>query len=173
MVKEIFHTIRACGKTFDEDEWSEYCDETRNDETKRIFNTFGKYTFNDCDVCINPDVVDLSIKNGAWGYYVHIKYAECGNGIWTFGLDYSTGTGGGGFSPAWSDKVNDPKSWHSGFASQKECLLAACDKALIYLGNAYDVKEDNRGVLIGKLKQMVLDYKKGLERPKVVQLELF
>ena len=145
----------------------------RHDETKQIFNQFGKYVFNDHDICINADKVRLDVKDGSFGYYVHIKYAECGNGIWVFGLDYSTGTGGGGFGAAWSDNVGDPKTWHSGYPSERDCLLAACDKAMKYLNNAYDVKQDNRGILIGKLKDMVTEYKKSLTRPKIVQLELF
>lgn len=171
--EEIVHTIRACKRTFTQEQWNEYCDMTRHDDSLRVTNTFGKYTFNDHDVCINPDVEEINVKGGAYGYYVRIKYAECGNGIWTFGIDHSTGTGGGGFSPAWSDKVGDPKSWHSGYASKKECLVAACDKALVYLDNAYNVKADNRGRLIAELKCKVKDFRKELTRPKVVQLKLF
>lgn len=174
MAKEIFHTIRACNRTFDDKEWTEYCEMTRNDSTKRIFNTFGKYTFNDCDICVNPDIEELNLKGGAWGYYVSIKYAECGNGVWVFGLDYSTGTGGGGFGAAWSDTTKaNSDLWHSGYASERECKIAAAEKAVKYLKNSYNLNDDNRGVLVNKLIAMCQEYKRALERPQVVQLELF
>lgn len=174
MEKEIFHTIRACGRTFDQEQWFKYCDETRKDEMKRIFNTFGKYTFNDNDICINPTVDELNLKGGAFGYYVYIKIAECGNGIWVFGLSYSTGTGGGGFGASWSNKVKGKDDdWHSGYPSERECKIAAAQYAIERLKNSYNLNEDNRGVLVNKLIEMCKEYKKNLERPQVVQLSLF
>lgn len=172
--KEIAHVIRACGRTFDSEQWAEYLNMTRHDESKQIFNTFGQYTFNDCDICINPSFDELTVKGGAWGYYVRIKYAECGNGIWVYGIDYSTGTGGGGFGAAWSDKVNGKDDeWHSGYKSERECKIAAAEKAIVYLKNAYNLNDDNRGILVNRLIGMCKDYKRNLERPQVVQLELF
>lgn len=171
MSKEVFHRVRWCNKTFDGDQWSEYCALTRHDSSKEFQGTFGKYTFNDHDICINPDVVDLTVKGGAYGYFVRINYAECGNGVWVFGLDYATGMGGGGFGAAWSDVlVSDSKEWHAGYASEVECKLAACQKAVKYIGNSGAFAEDRNLAL---LYDKVREYEKSLTRPKVVQLELF
>lgn len=166
MRSEIFHTIRACNRQFTGDEWSDYCHLTRNDDSKRIYNTFGRYTFNDCDICINPEIDVISIKEGAWGYYVHIKYAECGNGLWSYGIDYFTGTGGGGYGVSWSDST-EPDRYHRGYHSERECKIAAAEAAISRLGGSKGDKN------LAQLIEKVTEYKRSLERPQVVQLELF
>lgn len=176
-MSKIFHTIRCAGKSFTGDEWAEYCHRVREDESRRIRTTFGKYTFNDCDICLNPETERIEAKGGAWGYYVVIKWAECGNGLWSFGLAYSTGTGGGGFGVSWADQeYQDDGKWHwnCGYPSERECKAAASQRAIENLYGALRYKDgDNRGVQIRKLIAMVEDYHKSLTRPKVVQLELF
>lgn len=166
MNSEIFHTIRACNRQFTGDEWSDYCKLTRNDDSKRIFNTFGRYTFNDCDICINPDIDTISVKEGAWAYNVRIKYAECGNGLYAYGIDYCTGTGGGGFGVSWADSA-EPDSYHRGYHSERECKIAAAEAAIIRLGDSKGCKK------LAQLIANVTEYKRALERPQVVQLELF
>ena len=171
MSKEVFHRVRWCNRTFDCDQWSEYCELTRHDSSKKLQGTFGKYTFNDYDICINPDVVELLVKGGSFGYFVNINYAECGNGVWVFGLDYGIGTGGGGFGAAWSDVlVSDSKELHAGYASEVECKLAACQNALEYIGNRGSFAKNS---CLARLYDKVKEYEKSLTRPKVVQLELF
>lgn len=174
MSSEIFHTIRACNRQFTEDEWSDYCQLVRNDDSKRISNTFGKYRFNDCDICINPEIEVISIKEGAWGYYVRIKYAECGNGLYAYGIVYSTGTGGGGFDVSWVDNKGYPSRAEKGYHSERECKIAAADCALRMLAVRGEVKMNGmENKLLRQLVQKVMEYKRGLERPQVVQLELF
>lgn len=166
MRSEIFHTIRACNRQFTGDEWSDYCQLTRNDDSKRIYNTFGKYRFNDFDICINPDIDTISVKECAYGYYVRIKYAECGNGLYAYGIDYGTGTGGGGFGVSWADSA-EPDRYNRGYHSERECKIAAAEVAINILGNS---KGDKK---LAQLIEKVTEYKRGLERPRVVQLELF
>lgn len=170
--KEVFHRIRCCGREFNWKQWGDYCAATREDPSQQILTTFGKYTFNDHDICLNPDVVELNVKNGSYAYYVNIKYAECGNGIWVFGLDCCTATCAGGYGCAWSDVLHDA-AWHGGYPSQRDCLIAACDAAVTRLQGAYNLGGDNRGVMVRKTIEKVQEYQKSLTRPKVVQLELF
>ena len=173
MSSEIFHTIRACNRQFTGDEWRDYCHQTTNDDSKRIYNTFGKYRFNDCDICINPEIEVISIKEGAWGYYVRIKYAECGNGLWSYGIDYNTGTRGGGCGVSWVDNKGGHGRAEKGYPSERECKIAAADCALRMLDKMGMVGAGNDGQLLRKLIEKVKAYKHDLERPQVVQLELF
>lgn len=172
-MSEEFHRIRHLNKVFNDDEWADYCRECREDDSKRIRTTIGKYTFNDCDICLNPDTERIESKGGVWGYYVVIKWAECGNGLWSYGLDYSTGTGGGGFGVSWADLLyQDDVKWHwnCGYPSERECKAAASEKAIVYLQRALRYHD---GQQVRRLIAMVEDYHKSLTRPQVVQLELF
>lgn len=165
-----FHRIRHLNKVFNQDEWADYCHECREDDSKRIRTTFGKYTFNDCDICLNPDTERIGSKGGAYGYYVVLKWAECGNGLWSYGLDYSTGTGGGGYGVSWADLQGNEKSWRNGYPSEQECKVAGWRKALKYIGNH---EHNARTSPAEKLREMIQDEIKRLTRPQVVQLELF
>lgn len=170
MKQKPFHVIRSAGVEFNDEEWADYCRECREDDSKRIRTSFGKYTFNDCDICLNPDTERIESKGGAWGYYVVIKWAECGNGLWSYGLDYSTGTGGGGFGVSWADLQGNEKSWRNGYPSERECKAAASEKVIAYLRSALRYKDEQQ---VRRLLAMVEDYHKSLTRPQVVQLELF
>ena len=166
---EPFHVIRSAGRSFTSDEWGEYCRMTREDDNKRIRTTFGRYTFNEADICINPTTHEFKVKPGSYGYYIIIKWCDCGNGLWSFGVDYSVGTAGGGFGASYADTKDDGShQWRMGYASEKECLTAACQSALSRVACAGKENAD-----VKKLRQMVEDYMKSLNRPKVVQLELF
>ena len=165
-----FHRIRHLNKVFNQDEWADYCHECREDDSKRIRTTFGKYTFNDCDICLNPDTERIESKGGAYGYYVVLKWAECGNGLWSYGLDYSTGTGGGGYGVSWADLQGNEKSWRNGYPSEQECKVAGWRKALKYIDNH---EHNARTSPAEKLLEMIQDEIKRLTRPQVVQLELF
>ena len=169
-MSEEFHRIRHLNKVFNQDEWADYCHECREDDSKRIRTTFGKYTFNDCDICLNPDTERIESKGGAYGYYVVLKWAECGNGLWSYGLDYSTGTGGGGYGVSWADLQGNEKSWRNGYPSEQECKVAGWRKALKYIGNH---EHNARTSPAEKLREMIQDEIKRLTRPQVVQLELF
>lgn len=146
------------------EEWGEYCKRSRDDDAARIRTTFGKYTFNDCDVCLNPDVLTIGVSNKSY-VYARIKWCECGNGIWSYGIDYSTGSGGGGHGASYCDKIGE--GYGCGCASEKEAKLRACRSILKSLGGGWDKNN------VEQLRQMVEDYMKTLERPQVVQLELF
>lgn len=169
---EVFHRIRCCGKTFTSDEWGEYCKMTRYEEGRRIYTSIGKYTFNDHDICMNPDTmtIKVDVKN-AYGCGVQIRVADCGNGLWVYGLAVNTVDGGYCGGPAWTD---DPSR---GYASERECRIAACNSALTHIGNALKHKSgmggEGRGSKLKRLAEMVDDYKKSLSRPKIVQLSLF
>ena len=167
--KTVWHEIRSARMLFTQEEWGDYCERCRQDPSERIVTSFGKYDFNDHDVCLNPDTTTIKVDDkGGYGYYVVFKLANCGNGLWTFGLDYSTGTGGGGYSPSYATP-NETREWLKGYPSEKECKLAACDAAIKRLDHAYH--PDDPKVL--RLKEMVREYKKSLSRPQVVQLSLF
>ena len=156
--------IRSASIHMTNEEWGEYCRHTREDFGARIRTTFGKYTFNENDVCLNPDVLTIGVKGNNL-VYARIKWCECGNGIWSFGIDYSTGSGGGGCGASYADKLGD--GYGCGYATEKEAKLKACEKVLQSIRGGFDRKNCER------LRQMVEDYMKTLQRSKVVQLELF
>ena len=170
---EVFHRIRCCGRVFTSDEWSKYVNECYKDKSKRIYTTFGKYTFNDNDVCITPDTNTLMVQSkSSYGYKISFRIAECGNGLWVFGLDIFTGDGGYCGGPSWTDDKE------KGFQSERDCRIAACDSALSHLEtmlryrSGLESEEGLRGKNIQRLMEMVKEYKKGLSRPKIVQLSL-
>ena len=163
-----FHEIRCCGRKFTSKEWGEYCDASRKDSTKLIHTTIGKYTFNDCDICLNPERIEFNIKKGGYGYNAAIEYADCGNGLWAFGINYATGMGGGGYGVCWADR-DTGDSWRRGYHTLEECLRAACDKILERLAHS----SNNKGKQFNDLIGAVAEYRRSIGRPKVVQLELF
>ena len=59
--KKPWYVIRCAGIEFTQDEWAEYLTAVYKGERERIVITFGKYQFNDCDICINPDKQDIVI----------------------------------------------------------------------------------------------------------------
>ena len=170
MKKKPFHVIRCAGIEFTQDEWSTYLSAVYKGERERITATFGKYTFNDSDICMNPDKQELTAKAGAYGYYITLKWAECGNGLWSFGIDYNLGKGVGGYGVSWADITGNDKSMRNGYPSEKECKLAGWRKALTYIkshGHNARISPAN------KLKEMINDEIKKLTRQKIVQLSLF
>lgn len=169
MAKEIFHVCRSAGRSFTSEEWGEYCRASREDDSKRLRTTFGKYDFNDCDICLNPTILTLALA-GKWMYYVTLKWADCGNGLWSWACDYSTGDGGGGSGVAFAWKPydeNNSNHYGEGVKTELEAKILACDEALAHLRNAY--KKNDK---VERLINMVEEYKKRL-KPKYVQLELF
>ena len=167
--KTVWHEIRSARMLFTQEEWSDYLRRCHADPAERIVTRIGKYDFNDNDICLNPEVYTLKVgtKDG-YGYDVTFKWADCGNGVWQYGLDYSTGTGGGGFGVRYTEP-NEDRDWLKGYPSEKECLMAACDHALEYINHSLHEKEAKTQ----RLKEMVREYKKSLLRPQVVQLSLF
>ena len=169
MVNEVFHECRSAGRSFTSEEWSEYCRASREDDSKRLRTTFGKYDFNDCDICLNPTILKLALA-GKWMYYVTLKWADCGNGFWSWACDYGTGDGGGGSGVAFAWKPYDENNgnhYGEGVSTELEAKILACDEALAHLRNAYKKNEK-----VERLINMVEEYKKRL-KPKYVQLELF
>lgn len=61
---------------------------------------YNGYEYNDCGVCVNPDVPYEFGKNHY--YYFSIEVSESPQG-WTYGYQWSCGTSGGGApcSPTW------------------------------------------------------------------------
>ena len=165
---EIFHVCRSAGREFTQEQWGEYCTQTRYNPEKRIYTTIGKYTFNEHDICMNPEVMTFQVDNKYYGYYVSLKWCDCGNGLWNYGVDYGTGDGGGGFSPSYAAK-DEEREWMKGYPSERECLRAACDCAKSRLEHAYHQGDPK----VNRLWRMVDEYQKSISRPKVVQLELF
>lgn len=165
----IFHTIKCCGKEFTSDEWHEYCRETRIDSSKRIITTIGKYDFNDFDICLNPSTLSLIVSHGATGYEVMLKWCDCGNGLWTYGLNYSCGSGGGGFGCSWVDTQNTANPHMKGYPSEKDCILACCDAAISCIEHMVDKDESK----VKRLIEMIKEHKKSIKRPVPIQLELF
>lgn len=170
MKQKPFHVIRSAGVEFTDEEWGAYCQAIRREEREPIITTFGKYQFNDCDICTNPDRQEIVAKAGAWVYRMELKWAECGNGLWSFGLSYNFGTGGGGYGVSWADLQGNEKSWRNGYPSELECKVAGWKKALEYIGNH---EHNARTSPAEKLRAMIEDEIKRLTRPQVVQLELF
>ncbi len=164
---EVYHIIRSARRTFTGDEWYSYLQECRKDDKNRIVTKIGKYMFNDCDVCLNPDKERVVIKEGAYGYSAAILIANSGNGVWSFGYDYSYCTGGGCAGPSYADK-KDTQLWNRGFESERECRKFAWRYLLTRLE---PIKERNKEV--GRLYAAVEQKFKEYSRPKVVQLELF
>ena len=167
MANEIIHTIRHLKKTFTSDEWAEYCAQCRENPSARIVTSIGKYKFNDCDVCLNPDTDAVKIKGGAYGYSAEIKFAHCGNGVWAFGYDINTGTAGSSSGVSWADK-SDLSKWNKGFESERECKKYAWRYILTRLQPNKD-----KSKLIERLYQEVEKKYKENSRPQIVQLELF
>lgn len=168
MAKEVFHRIRSAGIDMTLEQWGDYCRASNEDPAKRINTQIGKYLFNDCDVCMNPETMSLVVDGKAYGYYVTLKWCDCGNGSWSFGVEYCYGIGGGGGGCSFTDP-DDEKEWMRGRPSEKEAKVAACERALECLSHnrrKNDVKAD-------RLIRMVEDYMKSISRPKVVQLSLF
>lgn len=166
-MEEVFHTIRAQGITFTSEQWGEYCDETRKDKSKLITTKIGKYVFNDSDICLNPERDDIIVKDGGNGYKVAIEYADCGNGLWSFGIYYCVGTAGGGFGVSWADR-DTGDGWRRGYRSKVECLDAACEYLELCVRRC---GKNNKMALA--LIEKIKAYRKELKRPKIVQLELF
>lgn len=168
--KKPWHVIRCAGIEFTQDEWEEYLTAVYKGERERIVITIGKYQFNDSDICINPDKQEIVAKNGCPGYNVSLKWAECGNGLWSFGIDYNLGTAGGGFGVSWADLQGNEKSWRNGYPSELKCKIAGLSEALKYIGNH---EHNARTSPAEKLRKMIENEIKRLTRPHVVQLELF
>ena len=164
---EVFHTIRHLGRTFTDKEWSEYCNLCRQDEGNLIRTQIGKYLWNDFDICLNPETLTIAAKAGPYGYYVTLHWAECGNGVWAFGMDYQTGTGGGGFGVSWASKA-DTKIWNKGFDSEKECKCFALRYAMSRLH-----PHNGNEKMVNRLKELLQKELDTLQRPQYIQLELF
>lgn len=170
MKKKIFHTIRSTGQTFTQDEWAEYWRGVNNGWREPIRTQKGKYTFNEFDICLNPDKQTISAKSGAYGYEVTLSWAESGNGLWSYGLDYNLGTAGGGFGVSFADCTGKEHHHRNGYPTLNECKVAGWRESLGYIGN----HENNARVSpANRLRQMIEDEIKSLTRPKYVQLELF
>lgn len=168
MAQKPFHVIRSAGIEFStQKEWGEYLDKVRSGETYRIITSFGKYDFNDCDICLNPEVMSLVIDKIY--YYATLKWCYCGNGLWSFGLDYSTGNGGGGFGCSFADITGNPDSWRNGYKTEEECIIAACNCAISRIENSGRTNESK----VQRLLAMVVNYKKSIQKPQPVQLSLF
>jgi hypothetical protein len=112
--------------------------------------------------------MSLVVDKKKIGYYVTLKWCDCGNGVWSYGLDYNYGSGGGGGGCSFA-KPDDEKLNLRGRTSEREAKIAACEYALRSLEHCV-WKPDSK---VERLKRMVEDYMKSLSRPKVVQLSLF
>lgn len=165
----IFHTIRCCNKNFTAKEWGDYCTESYKDPSKRIITSIGKYEFNEHDICLNPTVMSLVVSHGGYGYEVTLKWCDCGNGLWSYGLFYNCGTGGGDFGCSFADVTDDPNSYRYGYRSEKECIIACCNAAISRI-ESYGREKDAKAK---RLIEMVKDYKNSIGRPAPVQLSLF
>lgn len=163
---EIFHRCRHLGIEMTREEYWAYLRECEKDDTKRIRTQIGRYIFNEHDICLNPDKETVSVQDGASGYYLTIKMAECGNGVWVYGLSYCCGSEGGCFGALWACRDSDRKRYDWA-ESEKECRLAALRKAVSYIG--YRGNEPKRIKLLNKIAEKI----KQLERPQVVELSLF
>lgn len=177
-MSKVFHTIRHLNRTFTENEWAEYCKKSREDSINNIVTAIGEYYWNDCDICLNPKQQTITAKRGGfYGYNVTLKWADCGNGLWSFGIDYNTGTGGGGYEVAFADITGNEKSRHNGYPSELECKLAMADAAIKLLEKSghYDPADTTRRNNTNRLIKMVEEWRDSLQpkKPKYVQLELF
>lgn len=179
---EIFHTIRCTAKTYTEEEWSEHCRAKAHDGVMFpvVHTTCDRYHWNDHDICLNPEVMTLVLKKGGIGWRVMIMWADCGNGLWSFGIDYATGTGGGGFGVSFADKPYDGTKidWRTGFTSELECKLTACRAAIARVRDSgyWNSEEgDDKRKLTDRLIKMVEDYMLSINppKPRYQQLELF
>ena len=165
-MSEIFHRIRSAGIEFTSEECGDYCHELRTDKRKPIVTRIGKYDWNDCDICKNPEVMSLVVKQGGYSaYHVILKWAECVKGVWAMAVDYAYGTGGGGSGVSFATKVSS--KYPKGYPSELDAKVAACDLALAHLASA--TKRDKN---VERLMQMVTDYRDQI-KPKYIQLDLF
>lgn len=164
---EVFHIIKSARRTLTRDEWHNYLQECYKNDKNRIQTKIGKYVFNDCDICLNPDKESVTIKDGAYGYSATIEIANSGNGVWSFGYDYSYGVGGGCAGASFVDK-KDTQLWNRGFESERECRKFAWRYLLTIIEPR---KSENKEA--EKLYKAVEQKFKEYSRPKVVQLELF
>jgi len=168
MEQEPFHVVRSAGRVFNtQKEWCEYLNKVCSGETYRIVTSFGKYDFNDCDVCLTPDVMTFEIKKH-W-VFVTLKWCYCGNGLWSYGYDYSIGNGGGCSGCPYADTTDDPESYRNGYKTKEECIIAVCDRVIHLLGN----EAGNNNKEVQRLIDMVINYKKSIQKPQPVQLSLF
>ena len=158
--------IRSAGVTMNRDEWGDYCRRTNIEPERRIYTQIGKYTFNDCDVCMNPEVMSFCLGSKQY-YHVTLKWCDCGNGLWSIGWDYQYGHGGGGCGCSFADN-DDPKRAFHGYRSEREEKLACCDRVLGFISG-----EAQRDKNMARVMKMVADYRNGIERPRPIQLELF
>ena len=126
----------------------------------------GKYIFNDCNICINPERQDFWI-NKYW--YARLRWCDCGNGWFTYSFDLSYGDGGHSFGCNYADDKCKEGDWHRGYKSKKVCLLKCCDDVI----NEFEHIYEHNNINAKRLVKMITDYKKSLHEPKVVQLELF
>lgn len=144
------------------------------DDSKSIRTKIGKYTFNDCDICLNPETLTIQSKGGAWGYNVTLKWADCGNGLWAFGLDYNFGTGGGCYGVSWTDHSEGNTK---GYPSELECKMAAADEAIEMLKQQanWNPADTSRRNNVNRLILMVEEWRESLQpkKPKYIQLDLF
>lgn len=168
MKKKPFHVIRSAGVEFTQDEWNEYLNAVYAGEREHITTQYGQYIYNEHDICLNPSKQEIASNVGAYGYYVILKFAECGNGVWVYGIDYSIGTGGGGFGAEWSDTTDENVRSH-GYPTEYDCKVAGWKYALEIISKHYY----QRTPTAIRLRTMIEDEIKKLTRPQVVQLELF
>ncbi len=168
MEQKPFHVIRSAGIEFStKKEWWEYLDKVHSGETYRIITSFGKYDFNDCDICLNPEVMTFEIKKHC--VFVTLEWCYCGNGLWSYGYNYSLGDSGGCSGCPYVDTHDDPISHRKGYNTKEECIIAACDRAIQLLVNAAEHNDGKAQRLI----DMVVNYKKSIQKPQPVQLSLF
>lgn len=167
--REFFHECRSAGRKFTQDEWWAYLRQVDENPDAEIQTRFGDYVFNVHDICLNPDKVRIEAEKGCFGYWCEIKYAECGNGLWSFGISYCTGTGGGGYGVAYADEHGDPSKWRFGSLTLNEGLVAMCDYLVKRVIQNSGAPKDK----LNKLNDKIMEYRRSIGRPTVVQLELF
>lgn len=107
----------------------------------------------------------LGRKDGANSYYVKIDCDKARN-VWKWGIDWMTGSRGGGFNSTLCKKT---------YTTSSDAIVDACIHALheLYLSKIVFFNKPNMLVQIDKLIAEVNNFLRAQSRPQYVQLELF
>ena len=80
--KKVFFRSHAAGRDFTNEEWTAYCEATWRGQQEPETFTFGEFTFNIHDVCLNPRKA-VDFKNAA--VQIQVTTAKSPDGRWTAG----------------------------------------------------------------------------------------
>lgn len=117
--------------------------------------THNGFEYNDCGICVNPEIPCDFGRYGGYGF--RVKISETPHG-WVFGYDWSTNTGGG-----CGCRINSGET----YASRSEAIAACAAR----IRKSYSAQDRKAAKVIAELDKII-----GAEserKPQVRQMTIF